>query len=83
MFSLQLTEGKLWEAAGCATTYLLLDPDDDTMIDNLRYFKQELGHQSVKITARKVQWELNTCPLFCTWTLCTIIMVCFDRHVHV
>ena len=53
-FSLQLTEGKLWEAAGCAATYLLLDPDDDTMIDNLRYFKQELGHQSVKITARKV-----------------------------
>ena len=49
-----MTEGKLWEAAGCATTYLLLDPDDDTMIDNLRYFKQELGHQSVKITARKV-----------------------------
>ena len=51
---MQLTEGKLWEAAGCAATYLLLDPDDDTMIDNLRYYKQELGHQSVKITARKV-----------------------------
>ncbi|XP_078367038.1 prolyl 3-hydroxylase 1-like isoform X2 [Oculina patagonica] len=45
--------GKLWEAAGCAATYLLLDPDDDTMIDNLRYFKQELGHQTIKITARK------------------------------
>ena len=43
-----------WEAAGCAATYLLLDPDDDTMIDNSRYFKQELGHQSIKITARKV-----------------------------
>ena len=56
---LQMTEGKLWEAAGCATTYLLLDPDDDTMIDNLRYFKQALGHQTVKITARKVIWELN------------------------
>ncbi|XP_058946466.2 prolyl 3-hydroxylase 1 isoform X1 [Pocillopora verrucosa] len=45
--------GKLWDAAGCAASYLLLDPDDDTMIDNLRYFKQELGDQSLKITARK------------------------------
>ena len=47
--------GKLWEAAGCAASYLLLDPDDDTMIDNLRYFKQELGDQSLHITARKVR----------------------------
>ena len=51
---LQSSVGKLWDAAGCAASYLLLDPDDDTMIDNLRYFKQELGDQSLKITARKV-----------------------------
>lgn len=51
---LQSAVGKLWDAAGCAASYLLLDPDDDTMIDNLRYFKQELGDQSLKITARKV-----------------------------
>ena len=50
----QSSVGKLWDAAGCAASYLLLDPDDDTMIDNLRYFKQELGDQSLKITARKV-----------------------------
>ena len=45
---------KLWEAAGCAASYLLFDPDEDTMIDNLRYFKHELGHDSIRITARKV-----------------------------
>ena len=45
---------KLWEAAGSAASYLLFDPDDDTMIDNLRFFKYELGENSMKITARKV-----------------------------
>ena len=45
---------KLWEAAGAAASYLLFDPDDDTMIDNLRFFKHELGEDTIKITARKV-----------------------------
>lgn len=74
-FLLELIEGKLWEAAGCAATYLLLDPDDDTMIDNLRYFKQELGHQSVKITARKVKWKLK-------WKFCVKYdLICLDLHM--
>lgn len=44
---------KLWEAASCAASFLLFEPDEDTMIDNLRYFKHALGHDSIKITARK------------------------------
>lgn len=44
---------KHWEAAGCAASYLLFDPDEDTMIDNLRFYKYALGHDSIKITARK------------------------------
>ncbi|XP_015765326.1 PREDICTED: prolyl 3-hydroxylase 2-like [Acropora digitifera] len=44
---------KLWEAASCAASFLLFEPDEDTMIDNLRYFKHALGHDSIKITARE------------------------------
>lgn len=76
-FLLELIEGKLWEAAGCAATYLLLDPDDDTMIDNLRYFKEDLGHQSVKITARKVKWKFCVMyGLICLDLHCTYIVLC-------
>lgn len=48
---------KLWEAASCAASYLLFDPDDDTMIDNLRFFHHQLGHDGIKITARKVKLQ--------------------------
>ena len=50
---------KLWEAASCAASYLLFDPDDDTMIDNLRFFHHQLGNDGIKITARRVKLHLK------------------------
>ena len=55
---------KHWEAAGCAASYLLFDPDEDTMIDNLRFYKYALGHDSIKITARKVLVVILLCFFF-------------------
>ena len=60
---------RLWEAASCGASYLLFDPDDDTMIDNLRFFHHQLGHDGIKITARRVNgcnklFSINIC-YFC------------------
>lgn len=70
---------KLWEAASCAASYLLFDPDDDTMIDNLRFFHHQLGHDGIKITARRVKLQLaifnqlliSFISVLCTWCTCT------------
>ncbi|XP_032242819.2 prolyl 3-hydroxylase 2 isoform X2 [Nematostella vectensis] len=45
--------GQTLKAAECATTYLLLDPDDDNMIDNLKYFRWYSKANGEQIQARK------------------------------
>ncbi|XP_031575108.1 prolyl 3-hydroxylase 2-like isoform X2 [Actinia tenebrosa] len=45
--------GKTKEAAECATSYMLLDPDDENMFDNLKIFKHRGNLDGTEVLARK------------------------------